>query len=260
MKDRFIDKTVLITGASGGIGSKTAELFYAEGAKLCLVGRNIHNLSAVKEKYGFEDSRCMLAAVDMVNEETVQELISNVIAWFGRLDVMFNNAGTVGETAKAWDYPTSLLQEIMNTNVMGTFFGMKYALQAMLPQKSGVVINTGSISSVKGMTETLGYVASKHAVLGMTRTAAVETASLGIRVCAVCPAPVDTPMIQAVEDGMVSMGIDSREEIQKKLTNTVPMARYATVDEVAKTVLFLASDDASFISGSAIMVDGGFSA
>lgn len=260
MSMRFKDRVVIITGAAGGIGGRAAARFSAEGALLTLIDRSHVDLIRIREELGIPDSRCLYVAADISNETAVKEAVENTVSRFGRLDVMFNNAGVIGASAKLADFPAESMRKVLDINVMGTFFGMKYALQAMVPAGQGVIINTCSISGCRGMPDTAAYVASKHAIMGMTRSTAVEYARSGIRVCAVCPSPVATPMMQAVEDGMVNMGLESRQVIREKLVSPIPMGRYATAEEVVSAVMFLASDDASFITGSAIMVDGAFTA
>lgn len=260
MDFRFSGKSVVITGAAGGIGSRAAALFAQEGAKLALADLELEKLRKVRQTYGLPEEQCMLFPLDISDETAVQAMVRQVAERCGTIDVMFNNAGMIGASAKFEDFPTESMRQVLRVNVMGTFFGMKYVLPWMKKAGSGVIINTSSISGCRGMPDTAAYVASKHAVMGMTKSAAVEYAPFGVRVCAVCPSPVSTPMMQEVEDGMVSMGLESRQAIRSKLLAPIPMGRYASADEVAKTVLFLASDDASFISGSAIMVDGCFTA
>ena len=260
MNMRFQDRTVIITGAAGGIGRRAAARFAEEGACLTLVDRSLADLIRTREKLGLSDLRCLCVQADISDETAVRKFVKDTVTRFERLDVMFNNAGIIGASARLADFPAESMRTVLNVNVMGTFFGMKYALQAMVPAGQGVIINTCSISGCRGMPDTAAYVASKHAIMGMTRSTAVEYAKSGIRVCAVCPSPVATTMMQAVEDGMVNMGLESRETIRDKLVSPIPMGRYATADEVVSAAMFLASDEASFITGSAIMVDGAFTA
>ncbi|MGI6072555.1 MAG: SDR family NAD(P)-dependent oxidoreductase [Lachnospiraceae bacterium] len=259
MKNRFEKKIVVITGAAGGIGKATTKLFAAEGATVVLVGRNIEKLNALVKELKLKENAYLVCGCDVSEEKEVADMISGVVTRFGKIDVFFNNAGIIGSVAKTQNYSVDSLTEALNINVVGTFNGMKHALLIMQQQRSGVIINSCSIASFRGNPDTIGYVASKHAIWGMTRAVAVENAHLGIRVCAVAPSPVDTPMMSYVEDGMVEMGNGDKQTVHKQLSS-LPMGRYATPEEVAKAVLFLASEDASFTTGSALFVDGGFMA
>ncbi len=257
MTERFENKIVIVTGACGGIGSVTAKRFLEEGAKVVLADLNADALaSAAEGLYAFR-GRYLTVVTDISSEASVAALIEQTLNTFGYLDVMFNNAGIVGAVAEMNEFPSDSMQTVLKVNVMGTFYGIKYALKAMLPQGKGVIINTSSVAGHKGMPNTAAYVASKHAIMGLTRATAAENAKRGIRVCAVCPAPVDTPMMAQIEDGMVDVIKANRETVHNVLSN-LPMGRYARPEEIAGAVLFLASDDASYINGSSLFVDGGF--
>lgn len=254
--NRFQDKVVIVTGACGSIGSAVVKRFFSEGAKVVLADIKEGSLLETAARLSLPEGRYLTIATDVTDETSVCRLIEQTVAAFGRLDVMFNNAGIVGAVAELQDFPTESLRTVLDVNVMGVFYGIKYALRVMLPQKHGVIINTSSVAGHKGMPNTTAYVASKHAIMGLTRIAAAENARRGVRVCAVCPAPVDTPMMAHIEDGMAAMTKSDINEIHDALSD-LPMGRYATPDEVAAAVLFLASDDASYVNGSSLFVDGG---
>lgn len=260
MPERFVDKVVIVTGACGGIGREAVRLFALEGAAVVLADLAGAQLRETANELGLEEGRYLLEAADVSNEDAVEKLVDNAVSTFGQLDVMCNNAGIIGEVAKVEAFPTESMRRVIDVNVMGAFYGTKHALRVMLKQQKGVIIMTSSIAGFRGMPDTVAYVASKHAVMGIARTAAVENARRGIRVCAVCPAPVDTPMMSRIAEGMVALGLESREQIESKLVSPIPMGRYAIPEEVAKTIVFLASGDASFISGTPIFVDGCFMA
>ena len=256
MERRFEGKTVVITGACGGIGSTAAKRFSEEGANVVLADLNGESLAETANRLQLPEGRYLTVVTDVTEEASVAALVKQAVHVFGGLDVMFNNAGIVGAVAEIEHFPADSLRKVLDVNVMGTFYGIKYALKAMLPQGQGVIINTSSVAGHKGMPHTAGYVASKHAIIGLTRAAAAENARRGIRVCAVCPAPVDTPMMAHIEDGMADMTHEDRETVHSMLSD-LPMGRYATPEEIAGAVVFLASQDASYISGSSLLVDGG---
>lgn len=260
LKDRFTDRIVIVTGACGGIGSATVKLFYEEKAEVVLADMDSSALEVMPEKLGLSRDRCLLVQTDVSKEEAVSALVEKTVSRFGKLDVMFNNAGVVGAVANIQDFPTQSMRHVMDINVMGVFFGTKYALKAMIPRKCGVIINASSVAGHRGMPQTVAYTASKHAIIGITRAAAAENARSGVRVCAVCPAPVNTQMMIGIENGMVSMGAGDKSAVYAEMAANLPMGRYATPEEVAKAVLFLASDDASYVNGSSLFVDGGFTA
>ena len=255
-KDRFTDKVVIVTGASGAIGSVTVKKFAEEGAKIVLVDLNKEQLEQTAKKLELTEGNYAIEAVDITDEDAMAAMIDRVVATFGSLDVMFNNAGISGASERIHQFPTDSMKAVLNVNVMGTFLGTKYALAAMLKTGGGAIVNSSSIAGVRGNPDTIAYVASKHAIVGLTRATAVEYAKDGIRCCAVCPAPVNAPMIQRIEDEMVAMGREDRETIHKKIVEPIPMGRFAEPEEVANAVLFLASEDASFVSGNLLYVDG----
>ena len=259
MENRFSGRVVAVTGAAGGIGSATVKLFAGEGAKLVLTGRDREKLTKMAGSLGLNEENCLIAPGNVSSEADVESIFAAAMEKFGRLDVLFNNAGIVGAVSKIEDYDGSSMKEVLEINVLGVFFGMKHALKIMKKQGRGVIINTCSIAGFRGMPDTVGYVASKHAIMGMTRAAASENAAAGIRVCAVCPSPVDTPMMSRIEDGKAAMSGSDPALVRSRLS-ALPMGRYASPEEVANAVLFLASDDASFISGTPVFVDGCFMA
>ena len=256
MARRFENKTVIVTGACGGIGSAVAKRFSDEGANVVLADLNGEVLAQTVKHLQLPEGRHLAVVTDVTREADVAALVEQAVHVFGGLDIMFNNAGIVGAVAEIQNFPANSLRKVLDVNVMGVFHGIKYALDAMLPQGHGVIINTGSVAGHKGMPNTVGYVASKHAIIGLTRAAAAENARRGIRVCAVCPAPVDTAMMARIEDGMADMTNTDKSAIHDMLSD-LPMGRYATPEEIAGAVLFLASNDASYISGSSLFVDGG---
>lgn len=247
---QFKDKVVLITGAAGGIGLAAARQFAAEGARLALVDLSREAL----EKAAADLPDALLLAANVGKEEDTRSYVDQTVAKFGRIDVFFNNAGINGDFKPITEQSLENWERVLNVNVIGAFLGLKYVLAVMQGQKSGVVVNTASNGGTLGAPGMSAYVASKHAMIGLNKTAALEAAPFGIRVNAVAPSGVDTAMIRSIESN-ASKGNEA--EIRKKFHEAVPLGRYATAEEIADLVLFLASDRASFISGAYYRIDGG---
>lgn len=253
----FANKVVLITGAAGGIGKVTARAFAREGARLGLVDLDLAALEKTARELDLPEGSYLLIPADVTKEEQVQGYVQKVKDTFGRIDVFFNNAGIEGAVALTTDYPSDDFDRVIAVNLKGVFLGLKYVLRVMAEQKSGSIINTSSIAGLKGLPNTCAYNASKYAVIGFTKTAAVEFARSGVRVNAVCPALVNTRMMRSLEKGFSPA---DPEAAKRALTEKVPMGRYSEAEEVAEAVLFLASEKASFTTGTIMPVDGGLSA
>lgn len=250
----FIDQIVLITGAAGGIGKEAANVFANEGATLALVDLYQSDLEKVVQELNLQKHKYLLLPADVTKEEQVEKFVQKTKASFGKIDVFFNNAGIEGKVAPITDYPSDIFETVMNVNVMGVFYGLKHVLRVMKEQKYGSVINTSSIGGLRGFPGTSAYIASKFAIIGLTKTAALESAGDGIRVNAICPAPINTRMMRDLEKGMAPENPDAAIE---RFLSIIPMGRYGEPQEVAKAVRFLASKEASFITGTALEVDGG---
>lgn len=247
----FIEKVVVITGGTGGIGSITAELFLKQGAKLVIVDRDEQALkSLVKELQPF--GQVIGIQADVTKEEDVQRYVRRTIEEFDRIDVFFNNAGVEGRIAPLVEQNIDDFENVMRVNVQGVFLGLKHVIPEMITNGGGSVINTSSVAGFEGSPGLSPYVASKHAVVGLTKTAAMEYASQNIRVNSIHPAPVNTRMMRSIEDGM---GID-----QEAMAYNIPLKRYAEPKEIANLVLFLASEKSSFITGAQYRIDGGMGA
>jgi NAD(P)-dependent dehydrogenase (short-subunit alcohol dehydrogenase family) len=239
---------VLITGALTGIGRATALAFAKEGARIVIAGRRDQagqNLAAELHSLGAEAEYWR---TDVRHEEDLRSLVDKTVARFGRLDVAVNAAGTEGKPGPVTEQSAESYAATFDTNVLGTLLSMKHELRVMLPQGSGSIVNVSSAYGSIGAPEASVYVASKHAVEGMTKSAALEVARTGVRVNVVAPGTTDT--------GMLSRFTNS-DENKAALVSTVPFKRLATPEEIAHVIVFVASADASYMTGASIPVDGG---
>lgn len=253
MGDRILSgKIALVIGASSGIGRETAVLFAKHGANVVVASRrkelNEETLDAIRA-YGVDG---MALRVDVSNEAEVSALVSATVSKFGRLDVAFNNAGVAEEIGALVDVSEETYRYIFDINVKGVLFSMKHEVAQMLKNGGGSIINTSSVAGHVGMGGIPVYVASKHAVEGLTKSVALQVARDNIRVNSVAPAAIDTPMY----DGFIG-GDKGREEY---LRNLHPVGRIGQPSEVAEAVLWLAGNGSSFVTGQSIVVDGGFTA
>lgn len=253
--DRLAGKVALITGASGGIGLATAQLFVAEGARVVLVDLDDDRLREAMAGLG-RDAASHLAA-DVSDEAQMRGAIETTLQCCGRLDVLFCNAGIEGAIAPLTDYPVEMFDRVLAVNVRGVFLGLKYGLPPMQRQGSGSIIITSSVAGQKGAAHLAAYSASKHAVLGLMRSAVLETGASGVRINAIHPSPIDTRMMRAIEHGRAP---GAEATAKARISQRIPAGRYGTADEVAFTALFLASDDSRYCSGGSYAVDGGMTA
>lgn len=250
----FKDKVVIITGATGGIGSEITRKFAEDGAKITIVGTNQEKLNKLVGKLNIPEDRFLTVVANVTKEEDVQNYVDLTIKKFNKIDIFINNAGFEGSGTQITDTTAEDFNKVIDINVNGVFFGMKHVLKHMQSQKSGVIVNTASVAGLIGSPGMAAYCASKHAVLGLTKSAALENAKLGIRVNAVCPGPVDTRMMRSLEDLLIG---GPEEEAKKVFESGVPMGRYAKPSEVADLMVFLASDNSRYITGAAYRIDGG---
>jgi NAD(P)-dependent dehydrogenase (short-subunit alcohol dehydrogenase family) len=253
---RLENKIAVITGAGSGIGLSTVGLFAREGAKMMLVGRNEKALKDAVKTAGAE--RAAYVVADVSRPDDNQRLIRAAEDKFGGIDVFVVNAGVVGVTASVVDYPIDSFDEVMAVNVRGVFLGLKYAIPAIRKRGKGSIVITSSIGGIKARGQgNSAYIASKHAEIGLMRTAAMECAAHDIRVNCVLPGPTDTRMIREIEEGR-SPG--APEKAREMIVSGLPLKRYGTPEEIANLILFLASDDASICTGGVYLADGGLSA
>lgn len=244
------NKVAVITGGSGAIGADTAALFLKEGAKVVLVDINEKALKEVASK--LNSYRLSIVTADVTKAKDVQNYVKHTVEKFGKIDVFFNNAGIEGVVKPIEEYPEEEFDKLIAINIKGMWLGLKYVLPEM--NDGGSIINTSSVAGLEGTANMTAYVTSKHAVIGLTRTLALEGAPRKIRVNSIHPAPVDNRMMRSLEEGFAP---GQGESAKKEFESAIPLGRYATNDDIAKGVLFLASDDSAFITGSKIIVDGG---
>lgn len=244
------DKTAVITGAASGIGRASALLFAEEGAKLIAADWDEARGSKVVAEIRARGGEASFVKVDVSSPEDVRRMINAAVSTYGRLDILFNNAGVEGEQGLTADCSLENWERIINVNLRGVFLGMKYAIPEMLKAGGGVIINTASQLGLVGFAGMPAYCASKGGVIQLTRTAALEYARQNIRVNAICPGLIWTPMLERYVVG--------QEDVRKALTALEPIGRLGLPEEVARLALFLASDDSSFCTGAPFIVDGGF--
>ena len=254
MNNSLKDKVALVTGGTSGIGEAAAMALAKAGAKVVVAGRRESEGQAVVDAIKKSGGEAFFVKTDVSKEADVKALVDKTVSAFGRLDVAFNNAGIEGQMGLTTDVQTAEnFDSIFNINVKGVMFSMKHEALAMLRNGSGSIINTSSIAGHVGLAGGGVYVASKHAVEGLSKSAALEFARKGIRVNTVSPATIQTEMI----DRMVGTG---QTEARKWWQNQHPVGRFGTVDEVASAVVWLASPESSFVTGTDIAVDGGYMA
>jgi NAD(P)-dependent dehydrogenase (short-subunit alcohol dehydrogenase family) len=248
---RFNGKVVLVTGGTSGIGKATAVAFAKEGAKVVVSGRREKEGLAVVEEIKKGGGQGHFVRADVSKEDDVKNLVAQAVAKFGRLDVAFNNAGVEQPFAPTHETTAELYRHVFDINVLGVLLAMKYEIPELLKAGGGAVVNTSSILGHVAVPAFGVYNASKFAVEGLTRTAALEYATRGVRVNAVAPAMIVTDMIERFTGG-------SDTEQGKQMAALHPVGRMGRPEEVAAAVLYLASDAASFTTGISLPVDGGF--
>ena len=243
---------VVITGALTGIGRATAIAFAREGNRVVVSGRQEDKGNALAAELRTLGTEAEFVRADVRNEGEVRNLIDRAVERFGRIDVAVNNAGTEGELAPIVEQSTANYEATFAANVLGTLLSLKHEMRVMLPQGSGSIINLSSIGGQVGLPGASVYVASKHAVEGLTKSAALEGAAAGVRVNAVAPGPVATDMLDRF--------VGRSEAAKAGFIAGIPAKRASTPEEIAQTIVFLGSDKARFLTGQRIAIDGGFTA
>jgi len=253
---RLKNKVVVLTGAGSGIGLAAVKLFAQEGAKLLLAGRNEAALASAVNVAGAGNAAYVVA--DVSKPEDNQRLIEAAEQKFGGIDAFVANAGVEGVTASIVDYPVDAFDQVMAVNVRGVFLGLKVAIPALKKRGGGSIIVTSSIGGIKARGQgNSAYIASKHAEIGLMRTASSECAPFNIRVNCVLPGPTDTRMMHNIEEGR-SPG--APQKARETIVAGLPLKRYGTAEEIASLMLFLVSDESSICTGGVYMADGGLSA
>jgi NAD(P)-dependent dehydrogenase (short-subunit alcohol dehydrogenase family) len=243
-------KVALITGGSSGIGKATALAFVRHGARVVIADISDEAGEGVVREIKQQGGEALYVRTDVSNSSQVEAMVRKTMDQFGRLDYAFNNAGIEGESAPTGEVTNENLDRVININLKGVLYCMRYEIPAMLQNGGGAIVNTASIAGVVGFPNLPAYVASKHAVAGMTRTAALEYGKENIRVNAIAPGVILTPMVERSFD----------EEVREGLAENKPIGRLGTSEEMADTVIYLCSDMSAFVTGHILVADGGYTA
>lgn len=247
---QFEGKVAFVTGAGTGIGESVARRLFDGGASVALVSRRLESVKAVCDEIDRDGTRTIALEADVRDSAAVQRAVTKTVERFGRLDLAVNNAGVAGPAGvPVQDLDAESWREVLDTDVTGVFFSMKAAIPAMLANGGGSIVNLSSANGLVGLPGMAAYTAAKHAVIGLTRSVALELATSGIRVNAVAPGYVATPRI-----------VESGAEVTAFMADAHPMKRLATREEIAELIAFLLSDSSAFVTGSVYSADGGYTA
>jgi len=250
---RLDGRVAVVTGAAGVIGTATMRLLAERGARLVAVDRREQDLkAAIKDLPA--SAQALAVTADVTDEDEVAGYVRAAIDKFGAIDAFYNNAGIEGDIKPITEYSLEMFRRVLDVNVVGVFLGMKHVLPVMLKQNKGSIVNTASIAGLMGSPLIAVYSASKHAVIGLTKTAAWECTGTGVRVNCVCPGLIDSRMLSTILQGRTP---GNKPPPEDKILERIPARRLGQASEVASIVAFLASDEASYVSGSAYTVDGG---
>ena len=249
---RLDKKVAVITGGAGGIGRAAGKLFVEEGADVLLVDLDEEALAAAVQEIG--SNRISYFVADVTSQADNQAMIATAAERYGGVDVLLANAGIEGDVSPLVQYDEARFDQVIGVNVKGVFLGIKSAVPPMMERGGGSIVITSSVAGVKGSAGIGPYCASKHAVIGLMKSAAQEYAGANIRVNSVNPSPVETRMMRSLEEGIAP---GDSERIKSRMASAIPLKRYGEPEEIAKVMLFLASDESSWVTGSVQMPDGG---
>ena len=238
-----------MTGGASGLGRVSAIALAKEGAKIAVSDVMVSEGEATVQMITQAGGQAIFVKADVTKSSEVEALVQKTVQAFGRLDFALNNAGIDGVRARTADYPAEVWHQVIDVNLTGVFLCMKFELPLMIKQASGVIINMSSVAGVTGFPGHAAYTASKHGVIGLTKTAAIDYAKAGIRVNAICPAYTRTPMLTRM--------LEQRPDLETKLISRVPLRRLGTAEEIAQAAIYLFSDAAAFITGHSLVMDGG---
>ena len=254
----FIGKVAIVTGGANGIGQAVAHGFASRGARgVLVVDRDAEAGEATAAAIRAAGGQALFTTADVSKSADVQAYVQLALSTWGAIDCFHNNAGIEGKIATTAEYDEAMFDAVIAVNVRGVFLGLRYVLPVMLKQGHGAIVNTASIAGLLGTPGMPAYVASKHAVMGLTKVAAGEVGPQGIRVNAVCPGPIDTRMVRDIAK---QVSPNNPDAVQARYAGSIPLRRYGTAEEVANVVLFLLSDLAGNVTGAQYVVDGGRSA
>ena len=252
----FKNKTVIVTGAARGLGLSASRELASRGANVALVDYNEDGLAKAKDELSreFSESRLITVMADVSSEEAVQNYVQTTLDEFGSIEGLYNNAGIEGRQAGITEYDLAVFRKVIDINLMGVYFGLRHVLPVMQKQNYGRIVNVASVGGIRGVLNQMPYVASKHAVTGMTKNTALEFGRYGITCNAIAPGAILTPM---VEEAFKQVNPDDPKAAETEYAQRNPIKRLGLPHEVAKVVAFLLSEDASYVNGQTIAIDGG---